>query len=270
MIIVFILIISIIVFLYFSSKDLKENSITWNIDGENSELLPNSGLSSIQKIEEKGGVLKKHDQIVIWAQMFLDHDVFYETVKENIQDGIRYFYILDRKYIGLFKELLEKLYIDLGNSQLVHNSIDVIFIKGELTLNNYALLAPKTNRELLYSSLIYKERPVGWFRQSTMRSSIFQQKVLKLLKNIAETQGQQDIGNQYKDYDGGFFFLQDQIMNYSVALKHLDNEGNLPNFPSMQSYLKPARLTNRSKSRLKIVTTNIKKENEKKQINLNK
>lgn len=217
----------ILVAFFYRNKDAKSGrKLIWRINKTTStELISNSGLQAIQNTSRPKGILRPNDMVIVWAQNFLDHDVFYETVKQNIIDGVRYFYILDRKYVSNFNTLLKKLYIDFSDEEIINTSIDVIFIKSELTHNNFVLIAPETERELLYSSIIYDERPIGWLKQSAIRSKKSRNNILKLLTRVAIEQKKDTSG------DMGFFYLEDQIMNYSHAVNDIKDEHALEKFP---------------------------------------
>lgn len=214
---------------YIAEKDRKNKgkTIIWKVDKEtSSEIISNNRLKRLQKLKIKKGILNSNDLIVVWAQNFLDHDIFYETVKDNIRDGLRYFYILDRQYVDSFQILLSNLYRDFENKKVIHECIDVIFIKGELTLNNNVLIAPRSDHEILYSSIIYNNRPIGWFKQSPFRAKTFRVKVLNLLTEIAFAQSK-----NLKIGDKGFYFLEDQIMDYSKAIEITQRGANILDFP---------------------------------------
>jgi hypothetical protein len=50
--------------------------------------------------------------------------------------------------------------------------INVIFVRSELTLNNFVIIAYGTDHQVAYSSLIYGARPFAWLRQDPSRSPV--------------------------------------------------------------------------------------------------
>lgn len=210
----FALIISVCIVLYALITEKKGKVINWVINKKSStQIINNAKLSEKQKNCTKGGILKNTDLVIVWAQNFLDHDVFYDLIKQNLEDGIRYFYILDRNHADSFKILLGKLFDDFEDERIVNGGIDVVFIKTALTLNNYVIMATGSEREEFYSAMIYDKRAFGWIKQSSYRAKLFNLRIWDLIKAVAKAQAESSKGD-----DNGFFYLSDQIMDYGPAL----------------------------------------------------
>lgn len=197
-------------------------TLQWRL-GENSctEVLSNLALGRKQQLQECGGILSCGDVIVVWAEEFLDHDILYESVKDNILQGVKYVYILDIRHGESFGELDRKLRTDIPEEKhdLLRKGIDVLFVRNGLTLNNFVCMAAETPREQMYSAIIHDRRPVGWIRQSTYRAGVFTQRVKHLLAAAAIAQHntadwRAEKGNA-PAYSERIFELGDQEMDFS-------------------------------------------------------
>ena len=167
------------------------------------------------RISRDSGLLRAGDHVVVWAQDFLDDKVLFENTKANVELGIEYIYILDRVHRIAFERFLGNLY-DYIDKDLVNERIDIIFVKQILTMNNYVLVAPDTNRQALYSALIYDQNPFAWIKQNDGRAEAFRRNVIDLCRQIAIAQARGDPDDKCRPFD-----LVDQMADFSALGKHL-------------------------------------------------
>lgn len=198
-----------------------ERRIEWQLDAKRStEIISNELLGRLQCPEERGGMLRQYDLVIVWAREFLDDDILYDFVRDNIRDLVRYLYILDRRHADRFRRLVERLKEEEElDEKLVEDAIDVILIRSELLLNNFVLLAAGTDHQRMYSGIIYESRPFAWVRQDRYRAHQF----LSVTQNLVKAVG---VSWYAKKHDGKsfapmldevnrMFELDDQIMDFS-------------------------------------------------------
>lgn len=198
--------------------------ITWQLDSRRSTvIISNKRLASIQRLRDRGGILVPSDLVVVWAQQFLDHDILYETVRENLHGTIRYLYVLDRVHADSVRELLDRLYEE-EDPTIVAEGIDVVFVKPQATMNNFVLMAPGREHQEFYSGMIYDERPFAWVRQTPFRAKLFLRKVRHLVASVSIAQylDQSSVSGESAEVwrglmaEGAFTFdVEDQQMNFS-------------------------------------------------------
>lgn len=159
--------------------------VDWKLsNGKSTSIISNERLAYLQTSDEQGGILRTNDLVVVWAQQFLDDDVLYPTVAQNIRHGVRYLYILDRAHIDRFERLLESLKKDIPEASTVAKGIDVVFVSPELAANNFVLMAAETDRQLGYSALIYDRRPFAWLQESAPRARHHLQITKRIVANL--------------------------------------------------------------------------------------
>lgn len=198
-----------------------ERRIEWQLDARRStEIISNELLGMLQRSEERGGMLRQYDLVIVWAREFLDDDILYHFVRDNIRDLVRYLYILDRRHANRFRTLVERLKDEKElDAKLVEDAIDVILIRSELLLNNFVLLAAGTDHQEMYSGIIYESRPFAWVRQDRYRAHQF----LSVTQNLVKAVGVSWYGKKHggKDFApmvdevNRMFELDDQIMDFS-------------------------------------------------------
>lgn len=194
-------------------------ALSWRIDSERrTEIISNRALGQVQSSRSRGGMLSPGDAVVVWAQEFLDDDILYEDVLENIRTGVRYLYILDAGHLARFVNLLTRLYRDESEQRLIEEGVDVVIVRNDLTLNNFVCIAPETAREQMYSGIIYDSRPIGWIRQSTYRARVFINRVKHLVAAVAISQAESqgaDERSKSEIYSERLFEPSEQIMDFS-------------------------------------------------------
>lgn len=197
-----------------------ERRIEWQLDTRRStEIISNELLGRLQCSEERGGILRQYDLVIVWAREFLDDDILYDFVRDNIRDLVRYLYILDRRHANRFRTLVERLKEEKElDEKLVEDAIDVILIRSELLLSNFVLLAAGTDHQRMYSGIIYESRPFAWVRQDRYRAHQF----LSVTQNLVKAVGVSWYGKKHaKDFApmvdqvNRMFEIDDQIMDFS-------------------------------------------------------
>lgn len=176
--------------LYNSQKEDSETGKCIKINlknGYKTEIISNKRLASFQRPKTVGGLLEPKDIVIVWAREFLDDKILFETVKNNIMNGIKYFYFLDSVHHPRFKVFLKRLEEQV-DKDIVKTGIDVIFIKPELTLNNYVMMGISHHHENFYSSVIFDDQPFGWVRQNYFRGELFIKKIEHITKSLAVAQ----------------------------------------------------------------------------------
>ncbi len=206
-----------------SNKSGRE--MRWRLSSKQyTSIISNRRLGFIQSSEEKGGILKPRDTVIVWAQEFLDDDILYSAVLDNIRAGIRYFYILDVCHADRFKKLLDQLYKDMPQEvRMIEEGIDVIFVRNDLTLNNFVCMAAETDREQMYSSMIFDDRPFAWVKQSPYRARIFVNRAKHLIAATALMQFEnakngERVSEASPTYSERIFEISDQIMDFSAIV----------------------------------------------------
>ena len=195
----------------------RTSRVAWDLNGvQKAELLANERLGVLQSHRDDGGILASSDLIIVWAREFLDDDVLYDVVLRNVRRGISYFYILDRMHLQRFERLLQRLYADIPERRIVDESIQVAFVRSELTFNNFVLLAYGTERQRLYSSLIFDDRPFGWLQQDSTRANIVAARVKTLVATIALGQA-----GSLKRGSIDYVCVDEQIMDFRALGKQL-------------------------------------------------
>ncbi len=171
-----------------ASKEGK--TINWELGkGQSSELISNARLAKLQRHHKanSSGILEDRDLIIVWAEEFLDNDLLYNVVKENIEKSVKYLYLLDVRHFSRFNELHAKLKQDVRD-EILRGAIDVIFIRSELALNNNVMMKAEMGQQCLYSSIIFEKSPIGWFLQDSYRAILFLNRVRSILANVALNQ----------------------------------------------------------------------------------
>jgi|GEM_PF-2971265 len=195
--------------------------IEWRLDRERkTEIISNKFLGTLQSHQDDGGVLGSGDYVVVWAREFLDDDILYDAVCRNIKKGIIYLYILDRMHSTRFETLLHRLYQDIPDRRTVDEAINVIFVRQELTLNNFVIFGLGTPRQCAYSALIYSDRPFGWVKQDGGRATLMIARVKTLMASVALAQAGA-LSQGVLDY----FHLADQIMDFRRLGRQLADRG---------------------------------------------
>jgi hypothetical protein len=195
--------------------------LAWKLDGNRAtEIISNKALGTMQLHKDLGGTLINGDHIIVLAREFLDDDILFNTVLNNIKRGISYFYILDRMHISRFKNLIYRLYEEISDRRIVDRAITVLFVRPEITVNNFVLLGYGTERQLAFSAMIYDERPFAWLRQDSSRAEFMVSRFKTLVANVALSQA----GFLGKD-SLNYIHEADQIMDYQKLGKTLANQG---------------------------------------------
>lgn len=177
---------------------------------------------SLRRIFFKEGLLRPGDHVVVWAKEFLDDELLFENTVVNLAQNIGYIYILDRMYLKPFQDFLKRLRGRLGNS-IVDARVDVVFVKPILTMNNFVLLAPDTERETLYSALIHDQKPFAWIRQTGGRAVAFRLNVVDIFRQLALAQANNDPDDRCRPFN-----RQDQTMDFGELGRDLLRRGGDP------------------------------------------
>lgn len=197
-------------------------SIAWRLDQTRAtEIISNQYLGQLQRLEDRGGRLRPNDAVIVWAREFLDDDILYPTVRENIKAGVRYVYFLDRRHAARFRTLIERLKGETDlDERTVENGVDVVLVRSELLLNNFVLLSAETDRQVLYSALIFGDRPFAWLRQDHSRARAFLEAARHVLRVVAiesvRASGATEIPGGWYD-SNRMLEARDQVMDYSLV-----------------------------------------------------
>ncbi len=163
-------------------------AVKWHVGGNvKTEIISNKRLAALQRMEDEGGKLHPNDLIIVWAEEFLDDDILFKPVCNNVANGVHYLYLLDEEHVNRFKVLLEKLYKEM-KPEIVNMGVNVIFLKSELTLNNYVMMGAGSRDQKLYSSLIHNRQAFAWMEQGNHRATLFLMKVRKMVARMAVSQ----------------------------------------------------------------------------------
>lgn len=206
-------------------------SQAWQLTDGTTDVVSNLRLGAIQQLTGKHALLKRADKIVVWANRFLDDDVLFDVVSENIEKGVGYFYVLNVSHVEAFGTFLENLYKKIDKTK-VDKLVDVIFVREELTLHNFVILSHNSkNRRVCYSSLIYSQLPFAWVRGDRNRTNVLLDGVNYLVASVAVAQ----FKNQVKCMDDSDFgevkdphqeiFYPRQLMDFSKLGKRLWESG---------------------------------------------
>lgn len=212
---------------YLSNGKTLDNgkAVKWQIGGiDKTEIISNKRLAALQRMENEGGNLHPNDLIIVWAEEFLDDEILFEPVCNNVANGVHYLYLLDELHINRFRALLDKLNKKLERPEIVNNGVNVIFLKSELTLNNYVMMAAGSRDQKLYSALLYERQAFAWMEQSNYRSNLFRLKVKRIVARMAVSQ----------------YFQRDEAhgeipMTHRerISMYPLDNEHQIMNFDGL-------------------------------------
>lgn len=196
------IIVSVIIFLAFLTIGVRllrtyENigktrdngkAVKWQVNRkQQTEIISNKRLAALQRGESEGGILRSNDLIIVWAEEFLDDEILFETVFNNVANGIHYLYLLDVHHVDRFKVLLESLKKKI-EPDIVNYGVNAIFLKSELTLNNFVMMGACSDHQKLYSSLIYDRQAFAWMEQGNQRATLFLLKVRRIVARMAVSQ----------------------------------------------------------------------------------
>ncbi len=195
--------------------------LTWQLDdSRKTEIVSNEWLGKLQRLEKHGGMLHEYDVVIVWAKEFLDDDILYDVVRQNIRDLVRYVYVLDRCHADRFRTLVEQLKKEEDlEERLVENALDVILVRSELLLNNFVLMAAGTDRQRMYGGIIHGVQPFAWVRQDSLRAHAFFTTTLNLVKAVgASWYDRKHATSELEEKVVAFnrmFDLDDQIMDFA-------------------------------------------------------
>lgn len=216
-------------------QTIKQQTFTWNLSNNRStKIISNQRLAALQTSKHQGGTLCPNDLIIVWAQQFLDHDILYKTVLNNIHEGIKYLYFLDKKHVGNFRILLKRLYDDIEDKAIVDDGMDVIFLRPELTMNNFVMFAAGSSRQRFYSSLIFEKRPFGWLRQHPFREKLFLLETKRMIARVGFlqylTQNKSDLILLLSQVEtlNRHYLIDLQLMDFSHTLNYQELVNNMP------------------------------------------
>ena len=64
-------------------------AVKWQVSRkEKTEIISNKRLAALQRGESEGGILRSNDLIIVWAEEFLDDEILFETLYNNVANGI--------------------------------------------------------------------------------------------------------------------------------------------------------------------------------------